>query len=88
MMDMTSETKTERSKSAKRGKRKMVDFAPKTDESLLRRLDEAAKAGLTKAEVYQQRVSFVFGNLPNDSTLTRQQVAEELAKAEGEQSAA
>jgi hypothetical protein len=80
MIKMTRETKKES------GWGKVVN-TPKTDDGLLRRLDEAAKRGLTKNELHMQRVSFVFGNLPNDSTLTRQQVEAALAKSEGGSSA-
>ncbi|HEY4944204.1 MAG TPA: hypothetical protein VII56_22445 [Rhizomicrobium sp.] len=79
---------TSAKKQTSRGKTTMADFAPKTDAALLERLNAAAKRGLTKNELHMQRVSFVYGNLPTDSTLTRQQVAAELAKGEGEKNAA
>ncbi|RCK28039.1 hypothetical protein TH8_01255 [Thalassospira profundimaris] len=56
----------------------------KTDEALLKRLKKAASEPLTKAELEQQRVSFVYGNLPNDSTITREQVAHKIRMNEGE----
>ncbi len=57
---------------------------PKTDPALLERLTRAAKHEMTAEEIRRQRVSFVYGNLPQDSTLTRHQVAAALARLEGE----
>lgn len=57
---------------------------PKTDPALLERLSRAAKHEMTAEEIRRQRLSFVYGNLPQDSTLTRNQVAAALARMEGE----
>ena len=66
----------------------MTDSNIKTDQLLLDRLESAAKHVLTKDELYRQRVSFVYGNLPKESTITRLQVEAALAKIEGETKAA
>ena len=42
-----------------------------------------AKESLTLEEIRAQRVSFVMGMLPHDSTMTREQVEELLAKHYG-----
>jgi molecular chaperone DnaK (HSP70) len=55
----------------------------KTDPSLLKALEEAAKGNLTAAEVARQRVSFVMGSLKADNTITRAQVEEILAQQRG-----
>ena len=49
-------------------------------EVLLRR---SAKESLTLEEIRAQRLSFVMGMLPHDTTMTREQVAELLAKHYG-----
>lgn len=56
----------------------------KTDEALLERLRESARRPLTKREVAEQRISWVYGNLPDDSTLTRDEVARIIEAHEGE----
>ncbi len=56
---------------------------PKTDKGLLKRLQESTKKPPTKEQLHRQRVSFVFGNLPNNSTLTRDQVAKKIRMNEG-----
>lgn len=60
---------------------------PKTEGRLLERLKRAAERGVTADELRRQRVSFVYGNLPEGSTLTRDQVASALARMEGESAA-
>jgi pseudouridine-5'-phosphate glycosidase len=56
----------------------------KTDATLLRRLSEAARKQLTREELRLQRISFIYGSLPQDSTITRQQIERVLNRAEGE----
>jgi hypothetical protein len=56
---------------------------PKTERALLERLTAAAKKGVSTEEVRRQRVSFVYGNLPDKSPMTRHQVAEALERLEG-----
>ncbi len=57
---------------------------PKTDFALLERLQEAAKHEMTRDELERQRISFVYGNLPQESEMTRHQVGVALARFEGE----
>lgn len=57
-----------------------------TDSGLLQRLAAAASRGLTLDELRQQRISFVYGNLPKSSSMTKHQVQEVLEgidKADG-----
>lgn len=54
----------------------------KTDSDLLRRLRTAR--GLTRDQLLQQRISFIYGALPGDSTITRQQIENTLREVEGE----
>lgn len=56
----------------------------KTNAGLIQRLEAAATAPKTKEELVSQRVSFVYGNLPADSTITRDRVAERIKQREGE----
>lgn len=44
----------------------------------------AARHEMTPDEIRRQRVSFVYGNLPHDNPMTKHQVANALARAEGE----
>lgn len=55
----------------------------KTDLDLLNRLQSAARRSPTKQELDAQRVSFVYGNMPKESSMTRHQVEEALARFEG-----
>ena len=55
----------------------------KTDDALIKRLKESAKKPITKEELTRQRVSFVYGNLPKGSTITRDRVAKRIKKNEG-----
>lgn len=55
-----------------------------TDRMLLKRLEEAAKRAMTADEIRRQRVSFVYGNMSHDATMTRHQVQEVLARLEGQ----
>ncbi len=54
----------------------------KEEEALIARLEQAASRPLTKREVEAQRISWVFGNLPRRSNLTRDDVVK-LMKARG-----
>lgn len=60
----------------------------KTSDNLLAKLRAAAGRPLTREELRRQRVSFIYGSLPNDSSITRHQVEEAIAKIEGEPVAA
>ena len=51
-----------------------------TDTGLLDRLAAAAKRGVSADERRAQRLSFVYGNLPRNSGMTRHEVERELAR--------
>lgn len=51
----------------------------KTDSGLLERLALAAKRTITRRELHEQRVSFIVGGLPKDSTVTREHIEAVLA---------
>lgn len=55
----------------------------KTDAGLLRRLAAASNPRLTREKLFRQRVSFIYGSLPQDSTITRQQIEQVLSADEG-----
>lgn len=55
-----------------------MSFNVATDAGLLERLFAAAKRGVTPEERREQRVSFVYGNMPKGSPMTRHQVVEAL----------
>lgn len=55
----------------------------KTDSDLIQRLKDSASKPVTKAELELQRVSFVYGNLPTDSTITREMVEKRIRQNEG-----
>jgi hypothetical protein len=53
----------------------------KTDrDALLKRMKQAAKQGIPASQREAQRVSFVLASLDRDSEVTRDQVAEWIAK--------
>jgi hypothetical protein len=56
----------------------------KTDPGLLERLAMAASRSITRSELHEQRISFIIGNLPKDSTITRDQIVSVLNRVEGE----
>ena len=60
----------------------MIDIL-KTDEALIERLKQSASTPVTKKELECQRVSFVYGNLPTDSTITKERVVQRLKQKEG-----
>jgi hypothetical protein len=49
-----------------------------TDRNLLARLAAAAARGVSVEERRKQRLSFVYGNLPKSSAMTRNQVEQAL----------
>ena len=55
----------------------------KTDQELIRRLEEAARKSVSIKELYEQRMSFILGNLPKDSTVTREQIERVLNRLDG-----
>jgi len=54
----------------------------KTDAKLLERLAASTKTNVSKSRRHKQRVSFIYGALPADSTITRDQIESVLAKLE------
>lgn len=50
----------------------------KTDPAIAKRLRKAAKKKLGRDELEKQRVSFVYGNMPAKSNVTRQQVEKKI----------
>ena len=54
------------------------------EETAIERLKQAARRRMTKNELLEQRISWVYGNLPSDSTITREEVAERIRAREGE----
>lgn len=50
----------------------------KTDPKISDRLKQAATKELSSEELKKQRISFVFGNMPANSGVTRQQVAQKI----------
>jgi hypothetical protein len=60
-----------------------VPNEPKTDHALLERLRQAATRQVSGHELREQRVSFVYGNLPKGVTMTRDQVRKRLDQMDG-----
>ncbi len=54
-----------------------------TSPELLERLRLAAQRPMTREEVREQKISWVLGNLPFDSTVTRKEVEAAIARHEG-----
>lgn len=55
----------------------------RTDEALLRALEKAASRKPTTEQLNRQRLSFVMGALPSDSTMTREEVQSILDRQDG-----
>jgi hypothetical protein len=55
-----------------------------TDKRLLRALLKAAEKPMTAKQRRMQKISFIMGSLDKDSSITRQQVEEQLRRQEGE----
>lgn len=56
---------------------------PTTDDRLLKLIEKARYHVMTPREKWQQRVSFVFGNMPFGSTVTREQVEAQITEEYG-----
>lgn len=57
-----------------------------SDAGLLRKLQDAARRGVTAAELHAQKVSFIVSSVSDEKTkVTPQQVEAELKKLAGEQ---
>lgn len=55
----------------------------RTDEALLARLRRAANVDMTGDQLRAQRISFIHGNLPHESTMSRDEIERTLEKHEG-----
>ena len=53
-----------------------------TDPALIERLRQTANKPLTPEQRHRRRVSFIYGALPTDSSITIQQIEAVLAKAD------
>lgn len=60
---------------------KVIDL--KTDQNLLRALQEASQRKQTPQEVQAQRISFVYGSMKSDNSLTREQVKKIVVRQDG-----
>lgn len=61
----------------------MLFTSAKTDQGLLDRLATAARKPLSPDTIRKQRVSFVYGNLPLNSEITKEAVERQIAENEG-----
>ena len=64
--------------------RELAKVAKPTHEDLVRRLVEAVQRKMTAEEIFEQEVSWAYGNMPSDSKLTREDVREHLLRRRGE----
>ena len=55
----------------------------RTDAKLLARLRKAASVAMTSDQLRRQRISFIHGNLPHESTMSRDEIEKALDKHEG-----
>ncbi|WP_417625171.1 hypothetical protein [Paremcibacter congregatus] len=56
-----------------------MDFSKiTTDPELIKRLEQASKRNLTAEEIQKQKASFVWGQLPHDHPMSKDEVAEHL----------
>jgi len=61
-----------------------ISLGSKTDNRLIEQLEQAARRPVTKLEIREQRVSFVFGSISSDAgSLTREQVRKLIEEQEG-----
>jgi len=55
----------------------------RTDPGLLSRLRAAAQVTMTPDQVRRQRISFVYGNLPSEDSMTKHDIELALARLDG-----
>ena len=55
----------------------------RTDEAFLARLRKAAATAMTGDQLRAQRISFIHGSMPHESTLSRDEIEQALDKHEG-----
>lgn len=58
---------------------------PRQSQELVRNLKAAAGKKLSRKEIFDQKASFVYGNLPWRRTLTHEQVIDRLREYEGDE---
>lgn len=58
---------------------------PRQSQELVRKLKAAAGKKLSRKEIFDQKASFVYGNLPWRRTLTKEQVIDRLREYEGDE---
>lgn len=58
----------------------MPEVTIKTDEKLLKRLEEAAKRKLTEREIEKQRISFIYSGMPKENGMSKIEIARALKK--------
>lgn len=56
----------------------------RSSERLLESLGRATARGVSKADVKEQRVSFIYGQIRDKAQITREQIREILARSEGD----
>lgn len=59
----------------------------KTDSALLEALQRASSVKQTPDEIFQQRVSFIYGSMKPDSNVTRERIKQILLEQEGARAA-
>ena len=59
----------------------MTELKNKTDANLWRRLSESAKRDFTDGEADEQRVSFIFAGLPENTGMTKAEIKKSLRVA-------
>ena len=71
-----------------RGRKQMLMPKPRKltaeEEAAIERLKQAAKRRMTREEIMEQRISWVYGNLGHKNTLTRDEVERLVRAHEGE----
>lgn len=60
-----------------------VNMTIKTNDALLTRLTRSVTREPTPHEIFEQRVSFVYGSMNPESSVTREQVKQIILKEEG-----
>ncbi|MCH2456710.1 MAG: hypothetical protein MK186_01540 [Henriciella sp.] len=58
----------------------MIEVKIKTDETLLRRLESAAKRKRTAEEIEKQRISFIYSGMRKDSGMSKADIEKALKK--------
>lgn len=61
----------------------MLNITIKTNDSLLNDIKTAAQQEVTRADIEKQRISYVYGFMGHESTITRSEVKRLMEKQEG-----